>query len=353
MVTPRFFPHIGGVEHHVGELAERFAAGDHDVTILTHRTDPSSPATEERDGVQIRRFQQVIPSARYPFSPALLIAARQEVKRRPIMHIHHYHAVSSLAGFWAPGSLTVFTPHYHGTGHDLLSKTMHVPFRVLGRKLFDHAGRVICVSHAEKSLISRDFPGALTKLDVIPNGVHVQELRDGSVRDDLASDVVIFGRLEPYKNVAAVIRAAGNLPGVSVSVIGEGPDRARLEQLAAVAAPGRVGFLGHVSRSELVGRLCSARVVVSMSRLEAFGIGVLEAAIAGAYVVASDIPSHREILEDIGAAHTLIPLWSTEDYLSRQMNEALDLRGGVSGSVERYDWECIAELTLHSYRSSG
>jgi glycosyltransferase involved in cell wall biosynthesis len=61
-----------------------------------------------------------------------------------------------------------------------------------------------------------------------------------------------------------------------------------------------VSFAGHVSDADLHRWLKTARLVVSLSEQEAFGLQVLEGVAAGKPVVASDIPAHREAAEYLG-----------------------------------------------------
>ena len=57
----------------------------------------------------------------------------------------------------------------------------------------------------------------------------------------------------------------------------------------------RLHLRGRVSQAELDAWYARADVVASLSHRESFGLAVLEGAVAGAAVVASDIPAHREV----------------------------------------------------------
>jgi glycosyltransferase involved in cell wall biosynthesis len=84
-----------------------------------------------------------------------------------------------------------------------------------------------------------------------------------------------------------------------VDVIGEGPERRRLELEAArlgIAERTRFhGFLDCPRRDDLVG---AARVAVMPSNLEGFGLTALEAASLGTPVVASDAPGLRDAVRN-------------------------------------------------------
>jgi glycosyltransferase involved in cell wall biosynthesis len=84
-------------------------------------------------------------------------------------------------------------------------------------------------------------------------------------------------------------------------VIGQGRDRRRLERQAVkLSLSGRVSFIDPVDDELFCRWLKTAAVYVSLSSHEAFGLAVAEAAIAGAGVVVSDIPPHRELARLLG-----------------------------------------------------
>lgn len=87
--------------------------------------------------------------------------------------------------------------------------------------------------------------------------------------------VLCVARLLPYKNVDIVIDAIGCIPGVELVVVGDGPERKRLEARAALA--GKTHLLGRVSDGELrwLYENCSGLVAASY---EDFGLSPLEAA---------------------------------------------------------------------------
>lgn len=91
--------------------------------------------------------------------------------------------------------------------------------------------------------------------------------------------LLCVARLLPYKNVDAVIDAVSRVPGVRLAVVGEGPDRRRLESRASRSA-GRVRLLGRVSDARLrwLYENCTGLVAASY---EDFGLSPLEAASFG------------------------------------------------------------------------
>jgi glycosyltransferase involved in cell wall biosynthesis len=92
--------------------------------------------------------------------------------------------------------------------------------------------------------------------------------------------VVALARLLPYKRVDVAIAVANEL-GLRLVVIGDGPDRARLERLAGPT----VELVGHVDEATKVRLLGSARALLA-PQVEDFGIATVEALAAGVPVAA-------------------------------------------------------------------
>jgi glycosyltransferase involved in cell wall biosynthesis len=105
--------------------------------------------------------------------------------------------------------------------------------------------------------------------------------RDGAAQGVPGVDrpfVLCVARLLPYKNVDLVIEAVAQVPGLDVVVVGDGPDRRRLEALAS--RTGRAHIVGRVTDAELRWLYDSCEGLVAAS-FEDFGLSPLEAASFG------------------------------------------------------------------------
>jgi glycosyltransferase involved in cell wall biosynthesis len=114
---------------------------------------------------------------------------------------------------------------------------------------------------------------------------------------------VFFGRLAPEKGIDNLLRASIETPGVSVKVVGDGPERGRLEEMAGEfeVKPhgGSVEFLGYMEKHRLHEIVRQSMCVVMPSIwYENFPYAVLEAFALGKPVVASDIGGMPEMVQD-------------------------------------------------------
>jgi phosphatidyl-myo-inositol dimannoside synthase len=130
-------------------------------------------------------------------------------------------------------------------------------------------------------------------------------------RHDLEDRPVILcvSRLVPRKGQDVLIRGMEVVhrlaPGAGLLIVGDGPDRGRLEALGAGSPPGTVSFAGQVSDAELPAHYAACDVFAMPCRsrwggleVEGFGIVYLEAGATGKPVVAGRSGGAAEAVED-------------------------------------------------------
>lgn len=104
-------------------------------------------------------------------------------------------------------------------------------------------------------------------------------------------------RLHPLKGLDDAIRLLKSQPEWRLALLGQGPDQARLAQIAGdLAVSDRVHFVGEADPDRIGDFLAALDVFVFPSRAETFGLAAVEAAQAGVPVVANDLPVLREVL---------------------------------------------------------
>lgn len=355
MVAPQLPPATGGVETHVDELTAALVRAGHELTLVgtvppSHR--PSEDPTDG-DGVPGRTLVAVgRPHERHLEIPpaGFASAVAHAADGFDVAHLQSYHLpYAALARRALPPALPfLFTGHYHGTGHSRLSSAAHPVYRMLfGRRLFEDAARVVCVSQVEEARVRTAFPKARTK--VIPNGIRPApktSRSSGQARGSRPMTILSVGRLERYKQHERVVEALALLPEARLAVVGDGPRRSRLERLASQVAPGRVDVLGRVSDSVLERLWEEADLFVSASLAESFGLSTARAVASGTPAVVSDIPAHREVAGAHGALlvdpHAPARAWA--DAFSRALAAP-----APSGSF--LSWDEVAAETAELYRA--
>jgi glycosyltransferase involved in cell wall biosynthesis len=350
LITHRYAPEIGGVELHVQEIAKRLYAHGWTPEVLT-QAPRDLPRTATVDGISVRRFPALGAASAYALAPSLPAFLAHHARDYTVLHAHNYHALPALATALSGRARLVVTPHYHGTGHTRLATLLHRPYRLAGRLLFKRAGRVICVSEPEARLLERDFPQTRGRVDVIPNGIDIDALRSALPFDTPGPVVVAAGRLQPYKRLDRVIDAVPHLPdSARLVVVGDGPEAASLrERIAGAGVADRTSLTGPVERPVLERWLRTADVFVSLSEQEAFGLGVAEGLGAGARVVASDIPAHRQIASQVPGGVRLVGADAGPAEVAeaiRAMLEPVSNAPSIDGLIT---WDDVARRTAAVY----
>ena len=171
--------------------------------------------------------------------------------------------------------------------------------------------------------------------------------------------VLYANSIEPHKNPRLAVDAIGRtVPGIRLVMTG-GWSRRRLDRLrahaAAQGAGGRIDWLGHVPAARLAALRRDALACLVPSRIEGFGLPVLEALAAGTPVVASDIPALRESGGDAATyRHPDDPdAWARAiEHLANHPEERAGIAERGRAHAAGFTWERTARLTLDAWAAA-
>lgn len=157
---------------------------------------------------------------------------------------------------------------------------------------------VVLVSETLREVVEHAFPVHARKLIVINNGVE-QPTAQTSAREDNRENtrlrVLVVGSLTPNKNVCLAIEAARQIP-MDLTIVGDGPERGMLEDMARGQSRSRVRFVGQVASEKVAEYMTASDIYLSCSKSEGRSNAMLEAMASGLAVVCSDIGGHRELV---------------------------------------------------------
>jgi glycosyltransferase involved in cell wall biosynthesis len=224
----------------------------------------------------------------------------------------------------------------------------------LRRNIFKNARSICAPSQGLKELSERADPYSV---EVIPNGVDLELFRpDPAVRPKTLT-LLSVGRLHAQKNVAyllkivAAVRDTLKTP-ITATIIGDGPERPNLEQLAAdLGISSSVRFAGWLDRAAVQNAYQSATFLIHVSTYEGMSNVILEALASGLPVAASHIPGNTELVEP-GVNGFLLepkaePAKTAELICSVFSNQAEweELSRGARSTIEsRFSWNHAADL---------
>jgi phosphatidylinositol alpha-mannosyltransferase len=218
------------------------------------------------------------------------------------------------------------------------------------RALLDGIDELVVGSEA-----AADFIRTLTDqpLHYIPNGVDLETFRPVKRPAPGKRKTILFvGRLEHRKGVKYLVRAFARLAqgrdDVELVLVGSGPDRRRLEMLAAnLGVQDRVTFLGFVDNATKLRLFAEADLFCSPAIFgESFGLVLLEAMATGLVTVAGANPGYSAVMQGRGALSLVDPLDITD--FARRLELLLnneDLRklwrSWALDYVKQFDYRCI------------
>jgi 2-deoxystreptamine N-acetyl-D-glucosaminyltransferase/2-deoxystreptamine glucosyltransferase len=170
--------------------------------------------------------------------------------------------------------------------------------------------------------------------------------------------VLYVGRLAQQKDVPTLIRAFASVrTPASLVIVGDGPDRARVE-VAIEALPAgvraRVHRFGFRPHGEVPGLLAAADVVALPSVYEEMGSVLVEALRVGVPVVASRVGGIPDVVAD-GETGVLVPpgvpdRWADAlDGLLADPERRARMRDACRRAAEQYSWEMLADRVVGVY----
>ncbi|WP_210528356.1 glycosyltransferase family 4 protein [Rubellimicrobium arenae] len=249
-------------------------------------------------GVQGRLYNLIY------FHEAVVLAG--ELRKQGIVHLHNHLAMSSstVARLAAPlaGISWSFTLH----GPDEIAEADH--WRLDDK--IAQADFVACISAFARSQAMLHAPQAdWAKLHVVHCGVEPDRY---ARRAEQTTDRLLFvGRLAAVKGVpvllAALARARATRPSLRLTLVGDGPDRKKLEREAEALGLGEaVTFRGYCNQDEVARILSESSALVLPSFAEGVPVVLMEALATGLPVIATRIAGIGELVED-GVSGLLVP----------------------------------------------
>lgn len=342
-------PDAGGSEVHADHVMSRWAAAGLGVT---HRTSRRGQSTRvDRNGYRI-----VHRGGRY--TVFLRVVLSRVVRRAPrnaaILEI--WNGVPWFTPLWASGTRAVWLHHIHDEMWGESVPRLLAPIaRFVERRIAPlFYRRTIVVTLADptrEALIERGFAPDLVR--VVPPGINPR-FRALDEPKSPAPLLVAVGRLTPVKRFEFLIRQFAQLrvsiPDCTLMIIGDGPDRERLEQVRdEVGLRDSVVLCGRLDDDALVRAYNRAWLLVSASHSEGWGMTITEAAACGTPAVVTDNHGHRAAVVD-GSTGVIVP---EADGMSAAVSALLSDRERLETMSRnarehsrRYDWDTTALRTL-------
>jgi glycosyltransferase involved in cell wall biosynthesis len=335
-----FPPEVGGLESHAFYLCRELVRLGHFVTMVTSRSMPGVPVRESMEGVDVVR--KWFPEKRTPagwtaHTLTTIPHYMRLAKRAEVLHAQTF--ASAVPGMLAkrrhgrPLVVTLHTSHF-------LRLARRARWRPVLRRIVRSADWLLAASEEIRDVALELYPHP--RAEALTNGVDTELFAPApGPRAGGRPRLIVPRRLFEKNGVEYFIRS---LPlvrkevDVEAVLVGDGPERPRLESLAAeLGVADAVTFLGSRPNHEMPRLLAAADLAVFPSLMEATSVAALEAMSCGVPVAASRVGGLPEIVdEEVGTLFEPADPHSQADALVRL------LRTGDLGSLGRRARERVA-----------
>jgi glycogen(starch) synthase len=377
-----YLPLLGGVQEVAFRLSQELRKKGHIVKIITQRYPRSLKSKEVLEGIPVYRF--IFPSpipviygfktglkyllglflAPVSFIRLLLLLNRE----KPDLVFLHFVGIFSLYLLVCKSILGFkLIVTFHGDDIEGLPRKYHFHRWVLGKTCSAAEYVTACSNYLieRAKVICPEIKG---KSKAIHNGIDIDSYKEIEPYESIRPYIFSAGRFLHIKGIDVLINAFCLLvsKGYKVDLIlaGEGTEQSKYEELAGKAglnwvergqenneSGSKILYWGKADREEMKKLLAGSEMTVVPSRVETFGLIVLEALAAGTPVIASNVGGIPEILQD-GVGLIVAPNDETAlaDAMEKLLNDS-DLRvdlikNGLNRTLD-FSWDLIAEKYLN------
>jgi glycosyltransferase involved in cell wall biosynthesis len=309
MVAGIFPPDIGGPATYVPAMGTELEKRGHQVTALT-----LSDSLDHDDRLYPFRVVRIRRGIFKTWRWVLTVAAiLREGRRAQVLFVNGLHLEATVANFllrkpvvqkivgdwaweratnkgWVKDGFEEFQTRRHGWKAELL--------KALRRFSARRADAVIVPSRYLARAVSH-WGVSESRITVIHNAVEMPSSTSLTLPLSTRFNVATVGRLVPWKKVDHLIESLSDCGDTGLVVVGDGPERDRLEELArACRLTDRIYFAGQRSKEDTFGLMSACDVFVLNSTYEGFPHVVLEAMAAGLPVIATAVGGTPELVRD-------------------------------------------------------
>jgi len=360
LVGDEYYPDIGG--------AAQLVKLGIDTVVVTH-ADPGQPEEEEIAGVKIKRVKGlVLHSPHRAVSPLLFHRCHKYILDERFDVVHGLDIYSTMA------LKAVRFAHRHRipcvmTCHTVMTSPVLIYLqRLLGWVLMlAKADRLVAVSQASAHFSNLlGFPEK--RIAVVPNGVDLSCFNGGVdallMRKELGIGgeplVVTASRLikrkSPLLLVSAFAKVLKVIPDARLVIAGTGREEENLSrQISDLNIGNSVSLVGGLAKEKVAQLMAAADIFVLPSKLESFGLSLLEASAAAVPVVCANAGGIPEVFQD--RVNALLYPPGDDDAMARAMicllqdkQLAKEISENAAKTARRFTWEISAERTLQVYQ---
>lgn len=335
------------------------------LTALRDHADAIEPiALQSQDSIDRNEVVSGIEAIPIPFAKTPLralwgIGAAAKKARADLLHAQYFVPPACPI----PTVVSVHDVAWR-TCPETLPRGLRLRLEFTMRGSIQRAHRIVTLTNAVKNEIQHHYLVPGDRIDVVapyPDAIFQQPISDDTQNElrrkyKLPSEFMLYcGAIQPRKNLvrlARVVAANTNAPPLVIA----GPRIWRtnevLHALENLNLGERLRFIDYVDRNDLPGLMRAATIFTYIPVYEGFGLPVIEALAAGTPILASDIPSLREVAGS--AAQFCDPnldasVRAALDHLLRDASIRSQLAKDGPGQAARFNADSMAAAAVEAY----
>lgn len=367
LVGDEYYPDIGGAASYAFDLTLQLTRLGVEIVVVTH-WHPGQPEEEEIAGIRIRRVRgMVLKDPHRAVSPLLFRRCNKYILDEGFNVVHGLDVYSTMA------LRAVRSASWHQIPCVMTCHTvMDAPFLAFWQRLLGwvfrlrKADRLIAVSEAAGHF-AHSLGFAQKRITIVPNGVDLscfngkvdavlmrKELGIGD-RPLIVTASRLIKRKSPGLLVSAFAKVLKVIPDAKLVIAGSGREEHNLsDQVRELNIADSVSLTGGLAKEKVAQLMAAADIFVLPSKMESFGLSLLEASAAAVPVVCSSAGGIPEVFTD-GVNALLYPP-GDDDAMAKAIIRLIQDRElakkisvNAMGTARRFTWETAAERTLRVY----
>ncbi len=330
MVLNYYAPYVSGLTNVARDIAEALVARSWRVRVVTTRHDPTLPATDVCNGVEVERAPVLATIGKGPVSPSFVRQAVAATRRCAVVNLHLPMLEAGLISRWSHASIVTT---YHCDVSLPPGRLNDIQRRVIdssSRSALNRSAAMVVTSN-DYAEHSRLWPQLSRGAVAIPPPCHQREAGVARYRDGDGFHIGFLGRIVEEKGIEYLVDAVRQIddPQLRLLIAGEFSAVAGgsvIERVRnRIQGDSRIRLLGFLSEDELGDFYASldAFALPSVNPFEAFGIVQVEAMLCGVPVLASNLPGVR------------VPVLQTGFGLLAEIRDVTEIRRGLEELRDR------------------
>lgn len=375
ILTTRYFPHKGGVENVVENLANNWG-GENEICIVTSKQSTGifdiEDNVEKKHNYSVKRIWMALPRSFkgfIAFCPRFFLSVKSlssfiKTSRPEVLNVHFLDDISIYTAvliffnkILIHKSKVVINIH----GNDLHVFSRKIAYKSFISYVLEQADCIIVNSSYMKDDFLLKYPHLKEKVEVVSNGLNIDHIKNIPPRKYLNEDYIFFvGRFVHKKGIDLLIRAFSelNIKDLKLVLEGHGETLHEMEKLASdLNLADKVIFAkGSFSDAEKIAYMKGSLFGVIPSRIEPFGIVALEFVAAGVPVVVSRTGGLIDLIEDRKTGLffqnediAALKLAMKEMYTSKQLRSSISV--AQLNAVSGYSWAKIADRYINIFKN--